>query len=77
MPGSIRFLKVIPSLRLPRQFNIKPETLLWANYDLLNDNPDMISIGMELKIPPVDGVYYQWQDGDTLDKRSGAFRGQD
>src|SRR5574341_2579829 len=25
-------------------FKIKPETLLWANYDKLNDNPDMISI---------------------------------
>lgn len=47
-------------------FKIKPETLLWANYDQLNDNPDMVSIGMSLNIPPVDGVYYQWQDGDTV-----------
>ena len=36
---------------------IKPETLLWANYDQLNDNPDLVSVGMELKVPPVDGVY--------------------
>jgi len=35
---------------LPSRFKIKPETLLWANYDLLNDNPDLISMGMELKI---------------------------
>lgn len=58
---------------IARQFNIKPETLLWANYDLLNDNPDLISIGMELKIPPVDGVYYQWQEGDTLDSVAARF----
>jgi hypothetical protein len=46
-------------------FDIKPETLLWANYDQLNDNPDMISVGMQLNVPPVDGVYYEWQEGDT------------
>ena len=55
------------------RFKIKPETLLWANYDLLNDNPDLISMGMELKIPPVDGVYYQWQSGDTLEAVAGRF----
>jgi murein DD-endopeptidase MepM/ murein hydrolase activator NlpD len=55
------------------RFKIKPETLLWANYDLLNDNPDLISMGMELKIPPVDGVYYQWQAGDTLESIAGRF----
>lgn len=54
-------------------FNITPETLLWANYDLLNDNPDMIAVGMELKIPPVDGVYYQWQEGDTVDSVAARF----
>lgn len=54
-------------------FNIKPETLLWANYSLLNDNPDMISIGMELNIPPVDGVYYEWQEGDTVESVAARF----
>jgi len=55
------------------KFDIKPETVLWANYDLLNDNPDMISVGMDLQIPPVDGVYYQWQDGDTIDSVAARF----
>ncbi len=54
-------------------FKIKPETLLWANYDQLNDNPDMVSIGMNLSIPPVDGVYYQWQDGDTVQSIATRF----
>ncbi len=54
-------------------FKIKPETLLWANYDLLNDNPDMISVGMELLVPPIDGVYYEWQAGDTLESVAGRF----
>jgi LysM repeat protein len=55
------------------KFSIKPETILWANYDQLNDNPDTISLGMELKIPPVDGVYYKWQDGDTLESVAARF----
>ena len=51
---------------IAQKFNIKPETVLWANYDQLNDNPDMISLGMTLKIPPVDGVLYTWQANDRL-----------
>jgi murein DD-endopeptidase MepM/ murein hydrolase activator NlpD len=58
---------------IAQKFNIKPETVLWANYEQLNDNPDTISVGMELKIPPVDGVYYQWQDGDTVEDIAGRF----
>ena len=48
------------------QFNIKPETLLWANNDILKGSPDSLPVGQVLKVPPVDGVYYQVQDGDTL-----------
>ena len=54
-------------------FGIEPETVLWANYDLLNDNPDFLEPGMELYIPPVDGVYYQSQEGDTLDSIASEF----
>ena len=48
------------------QFNIKPETLMWANDDILKGSPDSLRIGQVFKIPPVDGVYYQVQAGDTL-----------
>jgi murein DD-endopeptidase MepM/ murein hydrolase activator NlpD len=40
--------------------------LLWANYDLLQDSPDSLRVGQVLKVPPVDGVYYQVKQGDTL-----------
>jgi len=53
---------------IAQQYNIEPETILWANKDILNDDPHMISVGMELRIPPVDGVYYLWKEGDTLEK---------
>jgi murein DD-endopeptidase MepM/ murein hydrolase activator NlpD len=54
-------------------YKIQPETVLWSNYDTLKDNPHAISVGMELKIPPVDGVYYQWQEGDTFESVAAEF----
>ena len=51
---------------ISKQFSIKPDTLLWANYDVLNDSPDSIRPGQELNIPPTDGILYKWKDGDTL-----------
>lgn len=54
-------------------YNIEPETVLWSNYDSLKDNPHAITVGMELKIPPVNGVYYQWQEGDTFETVAAEF----
>ena len=56
------------------QFKLKPETVLWANFTVLKDNPDLLSVGQNLTIPPTDGVYYKWKDGDTLDSVAGQFK---
>ncbi len=53
---------------IAEEFELDPETVLWANYDVLNDDPHMISVGQTLVIPPVDGILYEWQEGDTLEK---------
>jgi murein DD-endopeptidase MepM/ murein hydrolase activator NlpD len=58
---------------IAKSYNIKPETVLWANYDVLQDSPDSLRVGQVLKIPPVDGVYYQLQAGDTLDSVAQKF----
>jgi hypothetical protein len=58
---------------ISNHFKIKPETVLWANYAILNDNPDTIGLGMSLAIPPVDGVYYEWQEGDTVEAVAARF----
>jgi murein DD-endopeptidase MepM/ murein hydrolase activator NlpD len=52
---------------IANQFNLKPGSVLLSNFDVLKDSPDSIRVGQVLKIPPIDGVYYQWQAGDTLD----------
>jgi murein DD-endopeptidase MepM/ murein hydrolase activator NlpD len=53
---------------------IKPETLLWANYDTLQDNPESVRVGQQLNVPPTDGVYYKWQEGDTLESVATEFK---
>jgi len=47
-------------------FELKPETVLWGNYEVLQDNPQFLRPGQQLNILPVDGVYYQWTEDDTL-----------
>ncbi len=48
------------------KFGLKPETVLWGNYDILRDNPQFLRPGQLLNILPTDGVYYQWSEGDSL-----------
>jgi LysM repeat protein len=59
---------------IARDYKVKPESVLWANMKTLQGDPQMISVGLNLNIPPVDGVYYQWKDGDTLDAIAGKFK---
>jgi murein DD-endopeptidase MepM/ murein hydrolase activator NlpD len=49
------------------KFGLRPETVLWSNYTTLKDNPDMISIGQQLIIPPQDGLIIAAEQGDTID----------
>jgi murein DD-endopeptidase MepM/ murein hydrolase activator NlpD len=60
--------------RIAKDFNIKPETLLWANYDVLEDDPHSLKPGQELNIPPTDGLLYEWKDGDTIDGVAAAYK---
>ena len=55
-------------------YKISPETLLWANYDSLQDNPHNLKPGVTLNVPPTDGIYYQWKDGDTLESVANEFK---
>jgi len=51
---------------IAEDFKIKSETILYVN-DQLDDNPHSLRPGMELTIPPVDGLYYKWKEGDTFE----------
>jgi murein DD-endopeptidase MepM/ murein hydrolase activator NlpD len=51
---------------IAQKFNLKPKSIMFGNYYTLRDDPHNLSIGDELNILPVDGYYYEWQDGDGL-----------
>lgn len=52
---------------ISEEYKLKPETILWANYDVLQDDPHSLAPGQVLTIPPADGIYYQWKENDTLE----------
>ncbi len=60
-------------LSIAEQFKLKSETLLYVNTQL-EDNPHNLKPGMELTIPPVDGLYYTWKEGDTFEISRGEIR---
>lgn len=60
---------------IAEQFEVSPDSILWAN-PKLEDNPDMLSLGQSLNIPPVSGVLYAVQNGDTLQKIAAKFKGK-
>lgn len=55
------------------RYDIKPETVLFGNYEVLNDDPHLLRPGQELNILPVDGTYYQWQAGDRIQSVADQF----
>lgn len=57
-------------------YNLQPETVLWANFDLLNDISDFLFPETQLTILPVDGVYHQVGGGDNINNIA-AFFGAD
>src|SRR3972149_8635008 len=59
---------------ISESYKPKPETVLWANYDVLQDDPHSLKPGMVLNIPPADGIFYQWKENDTLESVSNEFK---
>jgi LysM repeat protein len=49
--------------QIAEQYNLRPETILWAN-DI--QDPDLLLIGQDLLILPTDGVLYTVRPGDRL-----------
>lgn len=54
-------------------FGLRPETILWSNPEV-EDAPDLLQIGQELAILPLDGVYHEVTDEDTLASIAGKYK---
>ncbi len=50
------------------KFGLKPETILWANTNILRDNPHRLQVGQIINIMPVDGTYHKWSAGEDIRK---------
>ncbi|MGE5139122.1 MAG: peptidoglycan DD-metalloendopeptidase family protein [Rudaea sp.] len=55
------------------RFHVSADSILWANAKL-EDNPDMLSIGQTLNIPPTTGVLYTVQKGDIVQTIAARFK---
>ncbi|MCJ7738864.1 MAG: M23 family metallopeptidase [Anaerolineae bacterium] len=54
-------------------FGLDPTTLLWSNPDL-EDAPDLLRIGQEMRILPLDGVYHKIAEGDSLESIAEEYK---
>lgn len=59
--------------KIAEKFKIETASILYNNKDALNDDPHGLKPGMNLLIPPADGLYYMWKEGDTIEKVAGEF----
>lgn len=55
------------------KFGLDPETIVGSNPEL-ERAPDLLSVGQELTILPVNGVYHQVGEGDTLQGIADTFK---
>jgi len=53
-------------------FRLEPTTLMWANPEI-EDAPDLLRIGQEITILPVDGAYHTVLAGETLRSIAGKY----
>ena len=54
-------------------FGLKAETVVWANPNI-EKSPDLLRVGQQVLVPPVDGIYYTVQAGDTLEKLAKTYQ---
>jgi len=58
---------------IAQRFGISPETIVWAN-DQLEVDSDFLSLGQELFILPVNGVWHTIKPGDTLESIAERYK---
>jgi murein DD-endopeptidase MepM/ murein hydrolase activator NlpD len=51
---------------IAENFGLTPETILWGNFQALDDNVRYISVGQELNILPTNGTYHYYLAGESL-----------
>lgn len=60
-------------LGIAARYGLQPETLMWSN-SKIEQNPDRLSVGDELRILPIDGVLHVVKPGETLSDLAGEYK---
>lgn len=55
------------------RFGVTPDSVIWAN-GKLEDNPDALTVGQELLIPPISGVLHLVAKGETVQSIAIRFK---
>jgi len=55
------------------QFGLQPTTIMWAN-TAIEDAPDLLRVGQEVIILPIDGVYHAVAVGETLESIAEEYK---
>jgi murein DD-endopeptidase MepM/ murein hydrolase activator NlpD len=55
------------------RFGVTPDSVIWANATLEN-NPDALTVGQELLVPPVSGVLHKVAKGETIVSIAARFK---
>ncbi len=58
---------------IAKAFDLQPTTILWSN-PKLEEAPDLLRIGQEIVILPVDGVYHTVAEDDTLESIAEKYK---
>lgn len=57
------------------RFGVTPDSVIWANAKL-EENPDALSVGQTLFVPPVSGVLHKVAKGETIQTIAIRFKAQ-
>jgi murein DD-endopeptidase MepM/ murein hydrolase activator NlpD len=58
---------------IAQRFGVLPTTIVWSNSEV-EENPDLLRVGQELTILPVDGILYTVKANDTLSGIAERFK---
>lgn len=59
--------------KIAERFDLQPTTLLWSNPEM-EKMPDLLRVGQDLVILPIDGVYHTVAVSDTLESIAKAYK---
>jgi murein DD-endopeptidase MepM/ murein hydrolase activator NlpD len=59
---------------IAERFDVDTDTLIWANGQELEADPDYIVVGQKLIIPPVPGVLHTVKAGDTVESVAKLYK---